>query len=100
MEEEVRAAYESVKDVDVLDASPGMSHLSINQYHCACPNHLLSPLTPTEGTQIWTTAEAAYNERVSRVENQIIARLKARLGSARNATEMFRLVDSVILNFI
>ncbi|KNZ49099.1 dynein heavy chain 1, cytosolic [Puccinia sorghi] len=70
MEEEVRAAYESVKDVDVLDASP-------------------------EGTQIWTTAEAAYNERVSRVENQIIARLKARLGSARNATEMFRLVDSM-----
>ncbi|PLW56951.1 hypothetical protein PCANC_02857 [Puccinia coronata f. sp. avenae] len=65
MEEEVRAAYESVKNVDVLDASP-------------------------EGTQIWTTAEAAYNERVSRVENQIIARLRARLGSARNATEMFR----------
>ncbi|KAI9606638.1 hypothetical protein H4Q26_006174 [Puccinia striiformis f. sp. tritici PST-130] len=49
MEDEVRAAYESVKNVDVLDAS-------------------------SEGTQIWTTAEAAYNERVSRVENQIIAR--------------------------
>ncbi|KAI7942887.1 hypothetical protein MJO29_012731 [Puccinia striiformis f. sp. tritici] len=65
MEDEVRAAYESVKNVDVLDAS-------------------------SEGTQIWTTAEAAYNERVSRVENQIIARLRARLGSARNATEMFR----------
>ena len=98
MEEEVRAAYESVKNVDVLDASPGMSHLSINQNHCAHPNHSLSALTPTEGTQIWTTAEAADNERVSCVENQIIARLRARLGSARNATEMFRLVDSVFSN--
>ena len=94
-EEEVWAAYESVKNVDVLDASPGMPHLSINQYRCACPNHLLSPPTPTEGTQIWTTAEAADNERVSCVENQIIARLRGRLGSARNATEMFRFVDSV-----
>ncbi|KAH9824444.1 dynein heavy chain, N-terminal region 1-domain-containing protein [Melampsora americana] len=53
MEEEVRAAYESVKNVEVLDTSP-------------------------DGTQIWSTAEAAYNERVSRVENQIISRLRAR----------------------
>lgn len=30
------------------------------------------------------------NERVSRVENQIIARLRDRLGTARNASEMFR----------
>ncbi|POV96393.1 hypothetical protein PSHT_15162 [Puccinia striiformis] len=41
------------------------------------------------GTQIWNTAEAPYNERVSCDENQIIARLRARLGSATNATEMF-----------
>lgn len=35
-------------------------------------------------------AEQAYNERVARVENQIIARLRDRLGTARNANEMFR----------
>lgn len=75
MEEEVRAAYESVKNVDVLDTS-------------------------NEGTQIWTTAEAAYNERVSRVENQIIARLRARLGSARNATEMFRVFSKFNALFV
>ncbi|MBW0465869.1 hypothetical protein O181_005584 [Austropuccinia psidii MF-1] len=75
MEDEVRAAYESVKNVDVLDTSP-------------------------EGTQIWTTAEAAYNERVSRVENQIISRLRARLGSARNATEMFRVFSKFNALFV
>ena len=41
------------------------------------------------GTGIWVTAENAYNERVSHVENQIIARLRDRLGTARNANEMF-----------
>lgn len=43
-----------------------------------------------EGTEVWTAAETAYNERVARVENQIIARLRERLGTARNANEMFR----------
>lgn len=47
-------------------------------------------LNPTEGTEIWIAAETAYNERVARVENQIIARLRDRLGTARNASEMFR----------
>ncbi|KAI8449285.1 dynein heavy chain, N-terminal region 1-domain-containing protein [Phakopsora pachyrhizi] len=75
MEDEVRAAYESVKNVDVLDTTP-------------------------EGTQIWTTAEAAYNERVSKVENQIISRLRARLGSARNATEMFRVFSKFNTLFV
>jgi hypothetical protein len=39
-----------------------------------------------EGTEIWVAAENAYNERVTRVENQIIA--QPRLGTARNANEM------------
>ena len=43
-----------------------------------------------EDIEIWVTAEHAYNERVSRVENYIIARLRDRLGTARNANEMFR----------
>ncbi|MCJ1472503.1 hypothetical protein MMC13_001151 [Lambiella insularis] len=63
--EEVSQAYAALKDVDVLDVSP-------------------------EGTQIWAQAEATYNERTSRVENSIIARLRDRLASAKTASEMFR----------
>ena len=65
MEDEVRAAYELVKGVDVLDTS-------------------------AEGTTVWLAAEEAYNERVSRVENQIIALLRDRLGAARNTRELLR----------
>jgi len=53
-----------------------------------------------EGTEIWVTAENAYNERVSRVENQIIARLRDRLGTARNANEMFRVFSMFNVLFV
>lgn len=62
---EVSQAYAALKDVDVLDVSE-------------------------EGTQIWAQAEATYNDRTSRVENSIIARLRDRLATAKNANEMFR----------
>ncbi|THV06252.1 cytoplasmic dynein heavy chain 1 [Dendrothele bispora CBS 962.96] len=75
MEEEVKEAYEVVKRIDVLDVS-------------------------VEGTEIWVTAENAYNERVSRVENQIIARLRDRLGTARNANEMFRVFSKFNALFV
>ncbi|KAK4049755.1 dynein heavy chain [Microbotryomycetes sp. JL221] len=75
MESEVRQAYEAVKNADVLDVS-------------------------TEGTEIWITAENAYNERVARVENQIISRLRDRLGSARNANEMFRVFSKFNALFV
>ncbi|KAH9487400.1 Dynein heavy chain, cytoplasmic [Psilocybe cubensis] len=75
MEEEVKEAYEVVKRVDVLDVS-------------------------VEGTEIWVAAENAYNERVSRVENQIIARLRDRLGTARNANEMFRVFSKFNALFV
>ncbi|KAF9265453.1 dynein heavy chain [Marasmius fiardii PR-910] len=75
MEEEVKEAYEIVKRIDVLDVS-------------------------TEGTEIWVAAENAYNERVSRVENQIIARLRDRLGTARNANEMFRVFSKFNALFV
>ncbi|KAF8919991.1 dynein heavy chain [Mucidula mucida] len=75
MEEEVKEAYEVVKRIDVLDVS-------------------------TEGTEIWVAAENAYNERVSRVENQIIARLRDRLGTARNANEMFRVFSKFNALFV
>lgn len=63
--EEVAQAYAALKDVDVLDVSE-------------------------EGTQQWIQAEITYNERTSRVENSIIARLRDRLATAKNANEMFR----------
>ncbi|CAJ0832790.1 14199_t:CDS:2 [Entrophospora sp. SA101] len=73
--EEVRLAYESVKDIDVLDVS-------------------------LEGTEIWMHAENAYNERVSRVENQIIASLRDRLGTCKNANEMFRVFSKFNALFV
>ncbi|CAL1696879.1 unnamed protein product [Somion occarium] len=75
MEEEVKEAYEVMKRVDVLDVS-------------------------TDGSEIWVAAENAYNERVARVENQIIARLRDRLGTARNANEMFRVFSKFNALFV
>jgi hypothetical protein len=54
----------------------------------------------TEGQEIWGTTETAYNERVARVENQIIARLRDRLGTARNANEMFRVFSKFNALFV
>ncbi|OZJ04271.1 hypothetical protein BZG36_02479 [Bifiguratus adelaidae] len=73
--EEVKAAYSIMKDIDVLDVSP-------------------------EGTEIWVDKEANYNDRVARVENQIIARLRDRLGTARNASEMFRVFSKFNALFV
>ena len=53
-----------------------------------------------EGNEIWVAAENAYNERVARVENQIIARLRDRLGTARNANEMFRVFSKFNALFV
>ncbi|KAJ3212195.1 hypothetical protein HDU67_003972 [Dinochytrium kinnereticum] len=73
--DDVNLAYESVKSIDVLDVSP-------------------------DGTEIWVSAENSYNERVSRVENQIIARLRDRLGTAKNANEMFRVFSKFNALFV
>ncbi|GJE97982.1 Dynein heavy chain N-terminala domain-containing protein [Phanerochaete sordida] len=75
MEEEVKEAYEVMKRIDVLDVS-------------------------VEGSEIWVAAENAYNEHVARVENQIIARLRDRLGTARNANEMFRVFSKFNALFV
>ena len=53
-----------------------------------------------DGTEIWVAAENAYNERVARVENQIISRLRDRLGTARNANEMFRVFSKFNALFV
>ena len=62
---EVDQAYLPVERMDVLDLTP-------------------------EGSQAWEAAEQAYNDRVARVENAIIALLRDALAGAKNATEMFR----------
>ncbi|RKO87762.1 dynein heavy chain, N-terminal region 1-domain-containing protein, partial [Blyttiomyces helicus] len=72
---EVALAYEAVKNIDVLDVTP-------------------------EGTEIWVAAEVSYNEHVARVENQIIARLRDRLGTAKNANEMFRVFSKFNALFV
>ncbi|KNC98573.1 uncharacterized protein SPPG_06258 [Spizellomyces punctatus DAOM BR117] len=58
--DDIKVAYESVKNVDVLDVTP-------------------------EGTEIW---------------NQIIARLRDRLGTAKNANEMFRVFSKFNALFV
>ena len=73
--QEVAQAYAALKDVDVLDVSD-------------------------EGTQIWVHAESTYNERTSRVENSIIARLRDRLGTAKGATEMFQVFSKFNALFV
>ncbi|GME34113.1 ATPase AAA+ type core [Neofusicoccum parvum] len=73
--EEVAQAYAALKDVDVLDVTP-------------------------EGTRIWEQAEMTYNERTSRVENSIIARLRDRLATAKNANEMFRVFSKFNALFV
>ena len=62
-------------------------------------NDYLTKLS-VDGTEIWVAAENAYNERVARVENQIIARLRDRLGTARNANEMFRVFSKFNALFV
>ncbi|KAL1836345.1 hypothetical protein VTJ49DRAFT_5263 [Mycothermus thermophilus] len=73
--EEVRQAWEGLKDVDLLDVTP-------------------------EGTQKWARAENMYNERTARVENSIIARLRDRLATAKNANEMFRVFSKFNALFV
>lgn len=72
---EVAQAYGALKDVDVLDVT-------------------------SEGTQLWVQAEMQYNERTSRVENTIIARLRDRLATAKTAGEMFRVFSKFNALFV
>lgn len=92
MEEEVKEAYEVMKRIDVLDVSVGMYGLYMRD--------MIADKRKIEGSEIWVAAENAYNERVARVENQIIARLRDRLGTARNANEMFRVFSKFNALFV
>ncbi|ERT02584.1 dynein heavy chain, cytoplasmic [Sporothrix schenckii ATCC 58251] len=73
--EEVRQAWEALRNVDLLDVTP-------------------------EGTTKWVRAENTYNERTARVENSIIARLRDRLATAKNANEMFRVFSKFNALFV
>ncbi|KAL8837946.1 MAG: hypothetical protein Q9170_002318 [Blastenia crenularia] len=73
--DEVVQAYGALEDVDVLDVTP-------------------------EGTQRWVQAETQYNDRTSRVENTIIARLRDRLATAKTSNEMFRVFSKFNALFV
>ncbi|KAK3491873.1 cytoplasmic dynein heavy chain [Neurospora crassa] len=73
--DEVKQAWEALKDVDLLDCT-------------------------REGTEKWVRAENIYNERTARVENSIIARLRDRLATAKNANEMFRVFSKFNALFV
>ncbi|RWS31185.1 Dynein heavy chain: cytoplasmic-like protein [Leptotrombidium deliense] len=64
--DEVKSAYELVKEVDALDISK-------------------------EGNDAWEAAIKRYEERIDRVEARITAKLRDQLGTAKNANEMFRI---------
>jgi dynein heavy chain 1 len=63
--QEVSNAFNAIRDIDALDIS-------------------------SKGIEIWKQAVEQYDERTSRVENSIIARLRDRLATAKTANEMFR----------
>lgn len=62
---EINDAYEQVRGVDVLDLTP-------------------------QGAEQWEAAIKRYDERIDRVETQITSRLRDKLATAKNASEMFR----------
>ncbi|KAH6598857.1 hypothetical protein BASA50_003364 [Batrachochytrium salamandrivorans] len=74
-QQDVLAAFDTIRNVNVLDLSP-------------------------DGTSSWVAAENIYTERISQVEGQIISRLRDRLASAKNATDMFRVFSKFNALFI
>ena len=73
--EEVRQAWEALQNVDLLDVTE-------------------------HGKERWVRAENLYNERTTRVENSIIARLRDRLATAKTANEMFRVFSKFNALFV
>ncbi|PTB70906.1 hypothetical protein BBK36DRAFT_1134104 [Trichoderma citrinoviride] len=73
--EEVKRAWEALQNVDLLDVTD-------------------------QGKERWAQAENLYNERSTRVENSIIARLRDRLATAKTANEMFRVFSKFNALFV
>ncbi|KAH7328045.1 dynein heavy chain, N-terminal region 1-domain-containing protein [Stachybotrys elegans] len=73
--EEVQQAWEALQNVDLLDVTD-------------------------QGKERWVRAENLYNERTTRVENSIIARLRDRLATAKTANEMFRVFSKFNALFV
>lgn len=73
--EEVKRAWDALQNMDVLDVSEA-------------------------GKDRWVLAENLYNEKTTRVENSIIARLRDRLATAKTANEMFRVFSKFNALFV
>lgn len=72
---EITEAYEEIKDRDVLILSK-------------------------EGVEIWENAQKKYDTRIYRVESEIIATLRDKLATAKNANEMFRVFSKFNALFV
>lgn len=48
-----------------------------------------------DGTTQWISAESMYTEKIQRIENQLIDRLRINLLRCKNATEMFRVFSKI-----
>ncbi|CAF0789670.1 unnamed protein product [Didymodactylos carnosus] len=64
--QEINNAYDSLKNIDILECSP-------------------------EGSHLWDETIRKYDEHIERVETRITTRLRDQLGKARNAHEMLRI---------
>lgn len=64
-QKDVTAAYQIIESLDVLDVS-------------------------RTGEQAWEAGQKAYDARIDRVESQITAKLRDRLGASKTSAEMFR----------
>lgn len=73
--QEIHAAYNMIRDIDVLDVTP-------------------------EGTETWVNAEQEYDDRIARVESTIIGILRSRLDAATSANEMFRVFSTFNALFV
>lgn len=68
LRDEINIAYDHFRSIDILDIS-------------------------RDGNVAWDAAKAQYERKVDRIERKIIERLVDKLGSAENATEMFRVFN-------
>ncbi|KAJ2996812.1 hypothetical protein HDV02_006190 [Globomyces sp. JEL0801] len=72
---EVDSALDFIKSIDILDLS-------------------------NDGVEALAAAETTYNDQVFQVEQQIIVRLRDRLGTAKNASDMFRVFSKFNALFV
>jgi hypothetical protein len=92
--------YEVVKQINILDVSVGGIDFDCDLFFLQGILTVILHGRGHMGTEIWVATENAYNEWVSHTENQIIALLRDRLGTARNTNKMFRVFSKFNALFV